>query len=164
VKRNARWVLFGAIALVVVVGGTVVAHRSSLADEEGGIALAGPTQWKVEAGKESGGPPKEVQLGQTFHLRTQQSAVLRGSPVTVTVESVDYSPMHRVNGIEVFPQSIFHVLVQCPNTRMRLDVSSTYPIRVCGMDLTLIGVEGEDDGTWMLTRPTGERDASETDP
>ena len=94
--------------------------------------------------------PKEIELGRAFQLREHESAVVKDVGVTVTVESVDFSPPYTIHGICVFPKSTFHVLVERSGASERLVVSSTIPQPVCGVELTLVGVSGRDDATWLV--------------
>ena len=99
----------------------------------------------------SGGPPKKAQVGEAFQLRSHDSAVLEDLGVTVTIEDVDFAPPYNVHGICVFPKSTFNVLVQRAGAAERLVVSGCDPNSVCGVELALVGVSGEDDATWLVT-------------
>ncbi len=101
------------------------------------------------------GAPKPFALGEVFALEHGESATLRSGDLNVAVESADYSPMEWINGTEVFPYTVFHLVIRCGGTTLRRDVSGTGPMPVCGLVLSLDRVEGEDDGFFVVNRGEG---------
>ena len=96
------------------------------------------------------GPPKPFSLGEAVELQHGESASLRDHDLTLTVESVDYSPMQWANGAEMWPLSLFHLAARCHGTTTRIDMAFRGPALICGFHLSLDDVRGKDEGFFIV--------------
>ena len=107
--------------------------------------------WRAKRCAEKPGPPLEVKLGEPFLLRCRESARLKEVDLGVTIEDVDYSPMQSINGVELWPSSLFDFTLRCGTKIERRNAVARGTIG-CGHQLKLVKIDREDDATWVMER------------